>query len=419
MSNREPTANGAGVRALRVEHEYDTRSHLRNATRQARQRGYEEFLVVDVDAHHYESESWAEICSCIEDPVLRHESGGGRVSSLIGGLPLMGAYIGNQDNSGRVVRYPMRRHEQVGEDEERTQALALRAMDAIGIDYQILFPSPMLALGLHPRLDVEVALARAYARWLTERVVGDGRIRTMLYLPFNDPEASLRLVEDFGEAAGVVGFMVTAVRHRAVHDNAYVPLYAALEERGLPLGFHAGYTWQGTRATELMNRFISVHAIGFPFYNMVHMTNWLVNGLPERFPRLKVIWIESGVAWIPFLMQRLDMEYTMRSAETPLLKRKPSEYMREMYYSSQPMEIPEDLTILEAAFRMFDAEHRLLYASDYPHWDFDLPSVVYDLPFLSAEAKRRILGGNARELFGLPDELRKSLPLDEPSEAPS
>ena len=56
---------------------------------------------------------------------------------------------------------------------------------------------------------------------------------------------------------------------------------------------------------------------------------------------------------------------------------------------------------LETTFRMIKAETQLLYSSDYPHWDFDLPSTIYDLPFLSETAKRNILGGNAARLFGL------------------
>ena len=76
-----------------------------------------------------------------------------------------------------------------------------------------------------------------------------------------------------------------------------------------------------------------MHALGFSFYNILHCTNWVVNGMGERFPKLPVIWIESGLAWIPFLMQRLDHEYMMRPSECPVLKKKPSEYMRDMYYS--------------------------------------------------------------------------------------
>jgi hypothetical protein len=149
------------------------------------------------------------------------------------------------------------------------------------------------------------------------------------------------------------------------------------------------------------NRFISVHALGFTLFNVVHCTNWIVNGLPERFPKLKVMWIESGLAWVPWLMQRLDNDYKMRTSDCPSLKRLPSEYMREMYYSSQPLEVPDDLDVLEMTFKMIRAETQVLYASDYPHWDMDLPSVICDLPFLDEKAKRNILGENARRLFNL------------------
>jgi predicted TIM-barrel fold metal-dependent hydrolase len=154
---------------------------------------------------------------------------------------------------------------------------------------------------------------------------------------------------------------------------------------------------------EQLNKFISVHALAFPFYNMVHMTNWVINGIPERFPKMPVIWIESGLAWVPFMMQRLDHEYMMRSSEAPLLTKRPSEYMREFYYTSQPIEFT-DMKALEVTFEMIDAENRLMYSSDYPHWDFDLPSRIYDLPFLTERAKRRILGGNAVDLFRIEDQ---------------
>ena len=109
----------------------------------------------------------------------------------------------------------------------------------------------------------------------------------------------------------------------------------------------------------MMNRFISVHALGFVFYNMVHMTNWIINGLPERFPKLKVIWIESGLAWLPFMIQRLDNEYMMRSSEAPALKKLPGDYIRDMYFTSQPMEVT-DMGALETTFRMIKAETQLL-----------------------------------------------------------
>ena len=90
-------------------------------------------------------------------------------------------------------------------------------------------------------------------------------------------------------------------------------------------------------------------------------------------------------------MQRLDHEYMMRSSEAPALKRLPSEYMRDMYYTTQPLE-RSNRKILQCTLEAFNAETQLLFSSDWPHWDFDPPSTITTLPFLSDQAKRNILG---------------------------
>jgi predicted TIM-barrel fold metal-dependent hydrolase len=115
---------------------------------------------------------------------------------------------------------------------------------------------------------------------------------------------------------------------------------------------------------------------------------------------MKLVWVESGLAWVPFLMQRLDHEFMMRSSEAPMLKRLPSEYMREMFYTTQPLE-KNNLKLLEATMEAINAETQLLYASDWPHWDFDPPSSITTLPFLGEQAKRNILGLNAARAFNL------------------
>ena len=385
-------------RKMAVE-EFDTSKLLAHAAQQASERGYGSFPIVDVDSHHYELESFHEILEYMEDPVLQQLAMSASQATSKGNGVMPGG-VGYQDMGGRVTRYPLRRIEKAEGDKHRDITLTKRWMDAMGIDVAVMFPSPMLQLGLHPQIEVEVALGRAYNRWLCERVLAhEPRIRSMLYLPFNDPDAAYRMVKEMGEAKGVAGFMVTSARHRPVQHNGYMKTYALLEEMGLPLAFHAGYNWND-QAMGMMNKFISVHALGFVFFNMVHLTNWIMNGLPERFPKLKVIWIESGLAWVPFMMQRLDNEYMMRSSEAPALKKLPSEYMRDMFFSTQPMEMT-DLAALEQTFRMMKAETQLLYSSDYPHWDFDLPSTIYDLPFLSEQGKRNILGANAMRVFNL------------------
>jgi predicted TIM-barrel fold metal-dependent hydrolase len=336
----------------------------------------------------------------MENDVLRQLTLGGRGKGRGSIVPTNA--VGFQEMGGRITRYPMRSSEKTAPGKLRDIQLGHRWMDALSVDYSCLFPTLMLAVGLHPDPEMEVQLCWAYNRWLTEKALpeGGGRFYSMLTLPLSDPDAALRQIETFGARRYVTGFMITCVRSLAVHHNAHMKIYRALEERGLALAFHSAIN-PGEPVFKNLNRFASVHALGFPFYNILHMTNWVTNGLGERFPKLPVIWIEGGLAWVPFLMQRLDHEYMLRSSEYPLLKKKPSDYMRAMYYASQPLEA-DNMRALACTFEMINAETQLLYASDYPHWDFDLPSRIWDLPFLSEKAKHNILGGNAARLFKLP-----------------
>jgi len=388
-------------RRVQVE-ELNTTKLLAHAAKQTRDKGFDDVMIIDVDAHHYENESFGEILPFMENEVLKQLAIASRAKGGRGNVAPSG--FGYQDMGGRVTRYPLRSSEKTdAQGPHRDIQLGHRWMDAMGVDYSCLFPTGMLSIGLHPQKEMEVELCWAYNRWVTEKALPEsgGRLFSMLSLPFSDPDACLRQVETFGDRKGVGGFMVTTVRPKmGVYDNAYMKVYRAIEERGLVLSFHSGPSW-GDHAFQSCNRFLAAHALGFSWYNILHCTNWIVNGMGERFPKLPVIWIEAGLSWIPFVMQRIDHEYMLRPSECPLLKKKPSDYMRDMYYSVQPMEI-QDMEALECTFRMMDAENTLLYASDYPHWDFDLPSTIWDLPFISDKARHNILGGTAHKLFKLP-----------------
>jgi uncharacterized protein len=381
----------------------DSREILANARRDIARYRLDDYFIVDVDAHHVEFDSWHEILDHLENPVLRHNA---KVmtedwpnarklafSNHIAGLTF-------QDVFGRIPHQAALAEPVETSDEHRDLTLIRRAMDSMGIRMQVVFPQPMLEMGLHPDPEIVTAMTFAYNRWFTRTILPrEKRVRTLLCLPFHDADACLKTIQEFGETAGVVGFMVTSQRHTGVHRNVYMRVYKELEERGLPLAFHAGPSW-GDSMTTTMNRFLSVHSMSFVTCNMTHMTNWIVNGLPERFPKLKLIWIESGLAWVPFMMQRLDHEYLMRQSDAPLLKRLPSEYIAEMHFTSQPLEVTMP-HMLEATFKAVHAETQLMYSSDWPHWDFDVPARIAGLPFLAEQAKRNILGENARRVFRL------------------
>jgi predicted TIM-barrel fold metal-dependent hydrolase len=380
--------------------ELNTTRLLAHAKKQAQQRKFDDILIVDVDAHHYENECMDDILPFLENDVIRQLAVASRAKGRGSLVPNIA--VGFQDMGGRITRYPLRSSEKTEKGKMRDVQLGHRWMDAMSVDYSCLFPTLMLSIGLHPEPEMEVELCWAYNRWLTEKALpeSDGRFYSMLSLPLSEPDAAMRQIETFAGRKGVTGFMITSVRGQPVHHNRHMKVFRALEERGLPLAFHSAINPMEP-VFKTLNRFASVHGLGFPFYNILHMTNWVTNGIGERFPKLPVVWIEGGLAWIPFLMQRLDHEFMLRPSEYPLLKKKPSDYMRDMYYASQPMETV-DKGALECTFRMINAETQLLYASDYPHWDFDLPSSIWDLPFLSEKAKHNILGGNAARLYKLP-----------------
>ncbi|HST74813.1 MAG TPA: amidohydrolase family protein, partial [Acetobacteraceae bacterium] len=380
------------------------------ATRQAHAHDDYE-LVVDIDAHTVEFQFWDEIIGFVESDVLRHDA-----KAMLRGLSQGNALlkvptgtnfqsVGGRIPHGHAIAEPTDGPGSGGG--HRFAQLMRRSMDAMGLDYQVVFPSAMLLLGLHTMDDVEVNLAQAFNRWIIESVLpSEDRLLGMLYLPFNTPDACVRMIERHAHDPRVIGYTVTSTRNKPVHHNSYMKLYRLIEETGKPLSFHTGFHW-GDPSFAQLNRFISMHALSFAHYNMIHLTNWLINGLPERFPELKLLWVEAGLAWIPFLMQRLDHEAMMRPSEAPSLKRLPSEYMREMYFTSQPME-RANLKLLQATMEAMSAETQLLYASDWPHWDFDPPSTVTSLPFLSEQAKRNILGLNAARLFDLPVARRRA-----------
>jgi uncharacterized protein len=378
----------------------DSYEILARATRQAAERGLDKYFIVDADSHIGDGLAWAEVLKFVENETVRDAAmffgGGTGRSAFLNDTPgLQHQHVGGRIPHGAHLREPI-----ADKRVPREVALSRKAMDCMALDYQIFFPSALLFLGMHPQREIEAELATAYNRWIVEHVLPhEPRMKAMLYLPYNTPEAAEATVKRFLGAPGVVGFLVTSTRYQPVHANEYMRLYAMLEEAEMPIGFHAHHNWHN-EYTRHLNRFLSMHAISFVLSNMVHLTNWVINGLPVRFPRLKVLWIESGLAWLPFLMQRLDHEYLMRVSEAPLLRRLPSEYISEMYYTMQPMETT-NLKLLEGTFEAIRAETQLLYASDWPHWDFDVPAKVFDLPFLDERAKRNILGLNASRVFNL------------------
>ena len=188
----------------------DTRDILAHAAKD-RDAEPEQYFIVDVDAHVTETAFWSEVVDRMESDVYRQmarafKDRGGSPPGLLNAVPGM-AY---QDVYGRIP-HQQRLGEPVPDGPTHRQVtLIRRAMDAMGIHYMVVFPTPMLVLGMHQQADVEAAVGTAYNRWLVEKILPeDDRIKALLYLPFNEPEACVKVVERFADSPGVIGFTVT------------------------------------------------------------------------------------------------------------------------------------------------------------------------------------------------------------------
>lgn len=358
---------------------------LEQAEGQVKELRLDECLVIDADVHH--SEALAEISDFMDEPYRE------RVKAREG----LEFYILPYDLGDPAVG------SKVGGPSKRLKAGEVsRQVRRIGVDASILYPTEILHLGLSPQEGMEAAIAEGYARWVTEKVLPeDPSMKAMLYLPFSNPDVSLRIVEQYSEHPSVAGFLVTSIRNEQVHHNRHARVYHALSEREQVLAFHPAPYWRDQQFG-IFNQLLSVHALSIPFYNIVHMINIVVHGLPERYPGIRWLFPESGISWVTFLVHRLDNEYMMRPSEAPVLKKKPGEYIREFYFTTQPLERVDDPDNLAALMNLVGPK-QLLYASNYPRWDFEPPARICDLPFLSEEDRLDILGRNAARLFKLED----------------
>src|SRR5947199_8490930 len=199
--------------------ELNTSRLLAHARQQADQRKLDDILIADVDSHHYENECYDEFLPFIENEVLRQLVLAGRAK---GRQTLMPTQVSFQDMGGRITRYPMRSTEKTAKGKNRDIELGHRWMDSMSVDYSCLFPTMLLAVGLHPSVEMEIELTWAYNRWLTEKMLpeANGRLYSMLSLPLSDTDEALRQVETFGDRRHVTGFMVSSVRSMPVHHNS-------------------------------------------------------------------------------------------------------------------------------------------------------------------------------------------------------
>ncbi len=305
----------------------------------------------------------------------------------------------------------------------------LRDMDRAGIDVSVLYPSRAMFFGPSDPIDAlsDVQFVadcqRAYNEWLAEFCATDqARLFGIGLVPLQDVDlavAEARRAVD----AGLRGVMVRPspyIDELPFSHHIYDPFWAACEELGIPVSFHPRVHADTPGAcrkfhlvvddpdiTVVNNTVTNVYggsglgqAIGNAADMIVTVGRLIMGGVCERFPGLRMIFLESGGGWMPTILERMDEQVEEFPLDGANLRMLPSEYFRRQCYVSFECEEWN----LVAAARWLGTD-RVLWASDYPHPEYhdtvvsDLSERLEELP---VEDRRRIIFENAVDAYALP-----------------
>lgn len=273
-------------------------------------------------------------------------------------------------------------------------------MESLGVDISVLLPGTMLAIGEVTDHARAVALCRGYIESMLDLVADPQKgIYVPIVAPNQSPEEAAEIIDEHAAADGVCGVaMMTDGPILPLGDHYYDPIYDACIRNDLPLILHSGFGGPEGRESGFGLQTLPENHIAFILNNQIQLTSIVMQGVPERFPGLKLLFQEAGILWIPVMMARLDMEYSMHRSYMPLLKKPPSEYIKEFYFGTQPLEqVPLDY--MKSVMTMIDGANSLMFATDWPHSDFDSPIVIERLRFLGPEGIQDILAGNAMDVL--------------------
>ncbi len=277
-------------------------------------------------------------------------------------------------------------------------------LDELGVDIGVIFPDHFLLHAAIRQTDYAVALARAYNRWLVDEWLNaDNGLKGAIIAPHHDPAAAAAEVRQYAGHKHVVAiYLPTSCVDPLYGHRRYDPLYDAAQETGLPVIFHSVTAVYPVFPFNLQgfDTQFGMHLLAHPFSLIANLVSMMESGVPARFPGLKIAFTEGGIAWVPWIMWRMDKEYGERRREVPFLTDRPSTYVSRMFFATQPIEEPENLHAMVTLLSLFNGENSVMFASDWPHHDFDHPSKVLQIP-VADEVKRKIMGSNAMRLLGL------------------
>jgi predicted TIM-barrel fold metal-dependent hydrolase len=283
----------------------------------------------------------------------------------------------------------------------------LRDMDAEGIDVQVLFGGLSIGISTFDDPGFAADYAVAYNDWLLGTVCqrDPARLKGVAIVPIQSIDravAELHRAKSIGAVAVTIPPVLDGTRN--LDDPALLPFFAAAADADLAVTVHSapGMHVPLPAAGRFAN-YAQVHALSFPVDQMVALTALMLGGVLDRFPTLRVGFMESGIGWVPYFVHRLHEHHEKLPHLLPDVATDPFDLLARGQCSFS-FEAEEPL--LEVCVDRLGPDH-WIYASDYPHWDSDFPGTVDACRAMARPlgdaVSDQVLGANAARFYGLAD----------------
>jgi predicted TIM-barrel fold metal-dependent hydrolase len=286
----------------------------------------------------------------------------------------------------------------------------LMAMDIEGIDVAIIYGTRGRQVQMHDDLDPEVAaaLARAHNSWTRDYcALNPERLKFAAQITFHDVTLAVqeaqRAVRELG-AVAVIG-NPNPVNGRHIHDPYWEPLWTAIEELGVPVGFHP--TGQSSLRDDIARRMLdhpNARLIGVaarnPMELMLAFASLAAGGVLERHPGLRCAFLEGTCGWLPWWLWRLDEAWEKFGPGSEVkISARPSEYFFRQCYVATDADEKVLRQVVEAV-----GDDCIVVSTDYPHSDGLFPDAINEFVHLegvSDKTKAKILWDNCARLYNL------------------
>jgi predicted TIM-barrel fold metal-dependent hydrolase len=289
-----------------------------------------------------------------------------------------------------------------------TTELRLADMDRDGVDATVMYGPIVPLLVKDPEL--KRVLYRGYNDWLAEfcatkpeRLAGAGLV------PIDDAKLAAEEVRHLKRSGIRTCMFLAASVETPLWDDSWEPLWEALDETGIPIGFHLG---GGMRTVQMTGPNVNhpgnmgVRVAVSPMQMDEPLAAVIFSGALERHRNMKVVLAETGIGWLPYVLERLDDAYA-KFIDAPAfwnaqgglrVKQIPSAYFKRQVWATFQTDL--------AGIRLLDTlgDDRVMWASDYPHPDATWPDsqreIEKNFKDVSPATRQRITCTNAKELYG-------------------